>query len=284
MAEEVGASSVEGQLPSTTLRQRGGGAVEHGSVTEVVADPLSKAPVLSTSSDWVTSMMTKPAGSGSKRSRKGPASRPRGPPPMVTAEADTTSFGFSQLAPVSAFSQLTLPSAASRSPMPMPPFPMETSEMEAALSEPDGMALESALESALGLDGDLVDLLPDGSGPRSGPVETHKKARHNLTERARVDRLNKLFFKLSVALDDPDPAAPDVALNDRADDFSGPSARKGLKGERSKAEVIEGALSLITTLRGKIAQYEEQAKAEAGSTTTDTASAKSEMSDVTDLD
>jgi len=202
---------------------------------------------------------------------------------MMTSEADTTSFGFSQLAPI-------LPLPSSSCPMPTPPWPMEAGEMDVALSEPDGLALETALESALGIEGDLTDLLSsDMNGSRGGVVEVHKKARHNLTERARVDRLNKLFFKLSVALDDPDPAAPDAALNGPDSPLLSAS-RKGLKGERSKAEVIEAALSLITELRQKVASYEEQmGKAAevstAASSTADTASTKSEiMSDVTDLD
>jgi len=145
---------------------------------------------------------------------------------------DTKSFGVSQLAPLAAPAPRSSRGAGQRK--------QQKPSTEAA----------SAAASQVPVDDESVD--------PAAPEEAHtgKRARHNQTERQRVDRLNRLFQKVSVTLDDPEAddldaigrVAEEKALTLAAAPKSDGSKTEALGG-RSKAEVLEGALLTITQLR-----------------------------------
>jgi hypothetical protein len=93
-----------------------------------------------------------------------------------------------------------------------------------------------------------------------------KKARHNLTERRRINRMNELFDQLSAAVEDreekpflignlTDGAAAPVPEEEPAptEDPSNPPRSKERSGA-SKAKVLEGALRCIRDLRKQLAE------------------------------
>ena len=93
-----------------------------------------------------------------------------------------------------------------------------------------------------------------------------KKARHNLTERRRITRMNELFDQLSAAIEEPDetplllgnlalePSAADVDEPPTAEDPDDPTARPKERSGASKANVLEAALRCIRDLRAKLAE------------------------------
>mmetsp|Transcript_18061 Transcript_18061/g.36388 ORF Transcript_18061/g.36388 Transcript_18061/m.36388 type:complete len:423 (-) Transcript_18061:208-1476(-) len=102
--------------------------------------------------------------------------------------------------------------------------------------------------AALTMD-DCFDSLGDGVGKDTD----RRKVRHNLTERRRVDRMNQLFNRLYMALaegeEDPLP------ITRREPPVSNQLATSASAAPKwSKADVLEGALRVITDLRHKLAE------------------------------
>lgn len=100
----------------------------------------------------------------------------------------------------------------------------------------------------------------------TGASGESKKARHNLTERRRIIRMNELFDQLSAAIEEPDetpsllsnlvvqPSATDVGEAPSAEDPNDPTARPKERSGASKAKVLEAALRCIRDLRSKLAE------------------------------
>jgi len=162
---------------------------------------------------------------------------------------DTKSFGVSHLAPIA-----SLPTAAAHDAMPptIDDNDSFSTQGHSALDELDEDSLDSALDASLESALGSADLLL----PAPKPVE--KKVRHNLIERQRVDRLNKLFYKLSVVLDEPDEQAAELMPpSEKPPKEEAPEPKSnGSKafGVRSKAEVLEAALTTISELRKQLAE------------------------------
>jgi hypothetical protein len=123
-----------------------------------------------------------------------------------------------------------------------------------------------------------------GMGGLPAPAaESQKKARHNLTERKRITRMNELFDRLSAAIEEPKGGAegmpptllnlsgaevpmPDgtliatgAAASQSADDEAGLDGGKILPKHKersgaSKAKVLEGALQCIEDLKHQLAE------------------------------
>ena len=88
-----------------------------------------------------------------------------------------------------------------------------------------------------------------------GDDSNRRKVRHNLTERRRVDRMNQLFNRLFMAIED---TAPAPTVTDRT---AGAPVGLGVCGADgkpinparwSKADVLEGALNVIHDLRKQL--------------------------------
>lgn len=107
------------------------------------------------------------------------------------------------------------------------------------------------------------------SGGTTAPED--KKARHNLTERKRITRMNELFDRLSAAIEEPigGNCAEPLMLGDRLGDLSNaePTADASELADQnnppppvkersgaSKAKVLEGALRCIRDLKQKLAE------------------------------
>lgn len=206
----------------------------------------------SSSSSRAASSSSSGGSSARRPSRRGGASTARSPAPKHSAhstvpaaastDADTTTFG----------------GVGGLVPLPIPAPPPSIAKTEAAP--------ESATEEkATSFD---VKLHTTSFGMHEAPKQeapadmVYKKVRHNLTERKRVDRLNQLFNRLSAAVEEPDestqalltlecdsdaPSSTDGKTNESAEDVAP-------KKERSKAEVLEGALSVIKDLRKQLAE------------------------------
>uniref|UniRef100_A0A7S2DJ27 BHLH domain-containing protein n=1 Tax=Haptolina brevifila TaxID=156173 RepID=A0A7S2DJ27_9EUKA len=174
---------------------------------------------------------TNPGNPRAVRSTRRP-SRTNAPLPRPLASLDTKSFGVSQLAPLA----------------PVPPRQQPHSR-SAARKQPKPAAEPASSEA-------IQDEGVDPTMPAATPDEFHtgKRARHNQTERQRVDRLNRLFQKVNVTLDDPEAddleeigkLAEEKALVVAASESTN---KVDQLGGRSKAEVLEGALQTITQLR-----------------------------------
>jgi len=129
-----------------------------------------------------------------------------------------------------------------------------------ALFAPEKFA-EMSIEAAVGSSASSVVTAPneeavagdDESGEGGGCDASRRKVRHNLTERRRVDRMNQLFNKLYLVLEDTAPgqtgADGTTALGVLGADC------KPINPQRwSKADVLEGALNIITDLRRQLAE------------------------------
>jgi len=128
-----------------------------------------------------------------------------------------------------------------------------------ALISPDslsGMTIVPSRQSTLTTEAPLEELEDLAGGAEgTGDDSNRRKVRHNLTERRRVDRMNQLFNRLFMAIED---TAPAPAVTDRT---SGAPVGLGVCGADgkpinparwSKADVLEGALNVIQDLRKQL--------------------------------
>ena len=124
----------------------------------------------------------------------------------------------------------------------------ELSLMSPALQPADAPKEGDALMP--GLDGDDAnDNGLDGDGSR-------RKVRHNLTERRRVDRMNQLFNRLYTAIEETAPATgeTDKATGQPVLGVLGADGKPINPNRWSKADVLEGALNVITDLRRQLTE------------------------------
>ena len=104
-----------------------------------------------------------------------------------------------------------------------------------------------------GLNGGQYGSGNNGEGGEEDEMDGAKrKVRHNLTERRRVDRMNQLFKKLYMAIEDTAPPQ----LLDTAERLSvcGADGKPINPNKWSKADVLEGALNIIVDLRRQLDQ------------------------------
>jgi len=86
---------------------------------------------------------------------------------------------------------------------------------------------------------------------------SRRKVRHNLTERRRVDRMNQLFNKLYMAIEDTaPPQVTDKSANGDGQRLSvcGADGKLINPNKWSKADVLEGALNVIEDLRKQLVE------------------------------
>ena len=78
--------------------------------------------------------------------------------------------------------------------------------------------------------------------------------RHNLTERRRVDRMNQLFKRLYMAIEDTAP--PELSMQDQCERLGvlGADGKPINPNKWSKADVLEGALNVIADLRKQLVE------------------------------
>eukprot|EP00966_Prymnesium_polylepis_P164118 3795123-Prymnesium_polylepis.1 len=104
-------------------------------------------------------------------------------------------------------------------------------------------------------DEDDDELLTDSRLAELGGDPTlHRKVRHNLAERRRTNRINKLFNQLHDLLSSPDIAPLCVKW-----DGKGEPPKTGKPPRRSKAAVLEAAIVCIENLQRAVALLDHQA-------------------------
>jgi len=87
------------------------------------------------------------------------------------------------------------------------------------------------------------------------PEANRRKVRHNLTERRRVDRMNQLFNKLYMALEEEGTTSlPDSDGKGPQLSVLGADGKPINPNRWSKADVLEGALNVIRDLRHQLAE------------------------------
>ena len=98
-----------------------------------------------------------------------------------------------------------------------------------------------------------ADAAADGD---AAPIDNGRKVRHNLTERRRVDRMNQLFNKLYTAIEEAAPAtdAVDKATGQPVLGVLGADGKPINPSRWSKADVLEGALNVISDLRQQLSE------------------------------
>ena len=98
------------------------------------------------------------------------------------------------------------------------------------------------------------ELEKEGAVPTGGDA-TRRKVRHNLTERRRVDRMNQLFNKLYTAIESGAQDADAGTTKEGAPaalTVLGAESKSASSGRWSKADVLEGAINVITDLRKQL--------------------------------
>ena len=97
---------------------------------------------------------------------------------------------------------------------------------------------------------------PGADGETSPHDGDRRKVRHNLTERRRVDRMNQLFNKLYTAIEEAAPAtdAVDKATGQPVLGVLGADGKPINPSRWSKADVLEGALNVISDLRQQLSE------------------------------
>ena len=224
---------------SGALRQRGGGAAAHRSGAPVILAMTSHTAEPANECEWVTAVKAPPP--RHKRSRKSEMHDVPGEaamddvammPPPPPGPPPTDGFGLE----MATFGVSALP-------------PVDT---------PSAVAIAAGVGVSVG--GGVAVVGGGASAAES------KKARHNLTERRRINRMNELFDQLSAAVEDRDEtpfligslsdgAAAPVPEEEPAptEDPSNPPRPKERSGA-SKAKVLEGALRCIRDLRKQLAE------------------------------
>ena len=290
---------------SGALRQRGGGAAAHRSGAPVILAMTSHTAEPANECEWVTAVKAPPSRhkrsrksemhdvSGEAANATSNNSLEASAPPdtlhrQTTALTDSFTAAFTigsdcgTTATGSAFSASPSRRSNARTALASVTAPMDDVTMmpppPTGPPPTDGFGLEMATfgVSALApVDTPSAMAIAAGVGVSVGggvavvgggaSVAESKKARHNLTERRRINRMNELFDQLSAAVEDRDEtpflignltdgAAAPVPEEEPAptEDPSNPPRPKERSGA-SKSKVLEGALRCIHDLRKQIA-------------------------------
>merc|ERR1712185_204830 len=118
------------------------------------------------------------------------------------------------------------------------------------------MATSSGMSSGMSSANADTSMVPSSSNwvSAADPSE-QRKGRHNLAERRRTNRINKLFNQLYEVLISPEVLP---ILNE-----AGPSGQLRKLPRKSKAAVLEAAIHCIETLQRKVAEHEARMRGDA---------------------
>lgn len=262
---------------NVTLRQRGGGAAVHRTGAVLLATTSAAAEPSAEEFFERATFATSPP--RLKRSRKSEAhdvssvcSQPLECPTLMLTNSFTNAFDFGACTPSS--SSAMMETELMPPPPPGPPptdasFGPETATFGvsslAPLHEIDSAPVDSAPPAAPA----AATATADNECASSAP-DDKKKARHNLTERKRITRMNELFAQLQAAVEEPEDASLRRLLGESATAASAPettteeealasrsataTAKERSGASTCKAKVLEGALQCIHHLRQQLAE------------------------------